>query len=176
MILRKIIILTLIVFLSVAISANTKLSYNEFSLGMNRTQAEKIVKDIYMAEYTVNFNAVNNKDNNIIEIKHKEIHNKYVFLYFNEKNVLYSIIVWVGYLDLQQYDVLVRTLIKKYNTPYNRKVENTGYPSVGWVFQNKKYQILCFYEDSVESVLVTYTDIKLRERYEAYLYEPKDNF
>ena len=171
---KYLIVISLIFSISLSVNVHSAgvpdIGYREFKLGMQRIVAEKIVRDKYLNEYAVNFNAVAKKDKNIIEIKDKNIQNKYIFLYFNEKNNLYDIIVWAAYMDNIKYTVLVNQLVDKYKTPYSKRLDTGGYHHLGWVWDNKKYIIQCFYEADIETVFITYSNNYLKEKYHKYLY------
>lgn len=164
----------ILVLTTISVYSTPKLGYKKFLLGMQKSEAINIIKKNYKVGHTINYNAKNEKDNNIIEIKHNKIHNKVIFLYFNEKDVLYTIIIWAGYMNKAKYSVLIKKMIKKYKEPFRKLLNKNGYPHLGWTWENYKYMIQCFYEADIETVLITYTNRILRDEYNEYLYKVDD--
>ena len=150
---------------------SASIGYKGFVIGTTTKAAAwiSVVKEFPMNEYMVN----EDENYNCIEVSNLEWKNRKVLLYFNEKNILYSIQVWAGEMSLEKFTVLTDQMRAKYGRPFNvvPNVGADGFGLYGWVLGN--YRIMAWYETDrhVQGVVISYTDETMSKKYSAIKYK-----
>lgn len=175
---KLIFVLSAILFSNMLFSLpKTNYGYKGFVLNMTKNEARKIIKKDFKNFIVQNVTV--EKDNNIIGIGYKnEIQNKrHILLYFNEKNILYKIIVGTGYEDENTFRNISDNMKRKYENLGRREINKPELLAVGF-YDGDTYVIMCYlYPQSEDlNISIQYSNLILEKKYENYLNNIKEEY